>query len=148
MSDDGKLHHCECNLPYFIWSGVIFTAGPPRLDFGINYIGCEHLQHLYDALRKETNKIVEDLEGDLYCGIALKWNCAKHHVDLTMVKHVMKQLTKHGHVVPLKPQHCPYSPNPIKYGKDNQAPSPLDDSSLLDESGKKQVQQIMEAHNS
>jgi hypothetical protein len=28
---------------------------------------------LYDALRKETYKIVEDLEGDLYCGIALKW---------------------------------------------------------------------------
>ncbi len=51
-------------------------------DFGIKYIGKENLQHLYDALRKETYKIVEDLEGDLYCGIALKWNFAKHHVDL------------------------------------------------------------------
>jgi len=76
------------------------------------------------------------LEGDLYCGIALKWNYAKHHVDLTMVN-VMKQLTKYGHVAPLKPQHCPYLPNPIKYGKDKQAPSPLDDSPLLDEAGKK-----------
>jgi len=36
-----------------------------------------------------------------------------------MVKYVMKQMTKYGHVAPLKPQHCPYLPNPIKYGKDN-----------------------------
>jgi len=102
-------------------------------DFGIKYIGREHLEHLYNLQRKETYKIVEDLESDLYCVIALKWNYAKHHVDLTMVKYVMKQLTKYGHIAPLKPQHCPYSPNPIKYGKDNQAPSPLDDSPLLDE---------------
>jgi hypothetical protein len=43
-------------------------------DFGIKYIGREHLQHLYDALQTVTYEIVEDLEGDLYCGIALKWN--------------------------------------------------------------------------
>jgi len=106
-------------------------------DFGIKYIGREHFQHLYDALRKETYEIVEDLEGDLYCSIALKWNYAKHHVDLTMVKYVVKQLTKYGHVALLKPQHCSYLPNSIKYGKDNQAPSPLDDSPLLDDAGKK-----------
>jgi len=88
-------------------------------------------------------KLFEDLEGDLYCGIALKWNYTKLYVDLAMVKYLMKQMTKYGHVVPLKPQHCPYSPNPIKYGKDNQAPSPLDDSLLLDAAGKKRVQQIV-----
>ncbi len=112
-------------------------------DFGIKYIGREHLQHLYDALQTETYEIVEDLEGDLYCGIALKWNYAKHHVDLAMAKYVMKQMTNYGHVAPLKPQNCPYSPNPIKYGTDNQAPSPLDDSPLLDAAGKKRVQQIV-----
>jgi hypothetical protein len=112
-------------------------------DLGIKYIGKEHLQHLYDVLREETYNIVEDLDGNLYCGIALKWNYAKHHVDLAMVKYGMKQLTKYGHVAPLKPQHCPYLPNPIKYGKDYQAPSQLDDSPLLDEAGKKNVQQIV-----
>ncbi len=85
----------------------------------------------------ETYEIVEDLEGNLYCGIALKWNYAKHHVDLAMVKYVMKQMAKYGHIAPLKPQHCPYLPDPIKYGKDNQAPYPLDDSLLLDAAGKK-----------
>jgi len=73
----------------------------------------------------ETYENVEDLECEFFCGIALKWNYAKHHVNLAMVKYIMKQMTKYGHVAPLKPQHCPYSPNPIKYGKNNQTPSPL-----------------------
>jgi hypothetical protein len=112
-------------------------------DFGIKYVGQEHLQHLYDALRKETYEIVKDLDDNLYCGIALKWNYVKGYVDPAMVKYVMKQLTKYGHIAPLKPQHCPYLPNPIKYGKDNQSPSPLDDSPILDKAGKKRVQQIV-----
>ena len=111
-------------------------------DFGIKYIGQEHLQHLYNALRKETYEIVKDLEGNLYCGIALKWKHVKHYVDLAMVKYVMKQLTKYGHVAPLKPQHCSYLPTPIKHGKDNQSPSPIHDSPRLDEAGKKCVKQI------
>jgi hypothetical protein len=94
-------------------------------------------------LRKETYDIVKDLDGDLYCGIALKWNYVQCFVDLAMVKYVMKQLTKYGHIAPLKPQQCPYLLNPIKYGKDNQSPSPLDDSPLLDKAGKKRVQQIV-----
>jgi hypothetical protein len=43
----------------------------------------------------------------------------------------------------LKPQHCPYLPNPIKYSKDNQLPSPINNSPLLDKAGKKRVQQIV-----
>ncbi len=83
-------------------------------DFGIKYVGQEHLQHLYDVLRNETYKIVEDLDSNLNCGIALKWNYVKRYANLAMVKYVMKQLTKYGHIAPLKSQHCPYLPNPIK----------------------------------
>jgi hypothetical protein len=43
-------------------------------NFGIKYIGREHLQHLYDALEKETYEIVEDWTGNLNCGIIWKWN--------------------------------------------------------------------------
>jgi hypothetical protein len=93
-------------------------------DFRIKYIGREHLQHLYDALRKETYEIVEDWQGDLYCRITLKWNYKKHHVDLAMPAYVMNQLTKYSHVALLKQQYCLYSPNPIKYSKDNQTPPP------------------------
>jgi hypothetical protein len=54
-----------------------------------------------------------------------------------------KELTKYTHIVPLKPQHCLHAPNPIKYGKDNQAPSPADKSPHLNESHKKPIQQIV-----
>jgi hypothetical protein len=60
-----------------------------------------------------------------------------------MPTYVKKQLTKYSHVAPLKSQHCPNAPNPIKYGKDNQAPSPLDKSPRLNKAQKKCIQQII-----
>jgi hypothetical protein len=112
-------------------------------NFGIKYIGKDTLQHLYDSLQTETYDIVKDRTGDLHCGINLMWNYAKRYVDLSMPKYLMKQLTRYTHPAPLKPQHCPFAPNPITYGKDNQAPSPTDHSPLLDNSGKKRIQQIV-----
>jgi hypothetical protein len=112
-------------------------------NFGIRCIGREHVQHLHDALCKETYEIVEHWMGDLYCRIRLKWNYEKHHVDRATPAYVMKQLTKYSHIAPLKPQHCPYAPNPIKYIKDNQPPSPLDESPCLNKAQKKRIQQIV-----
>jgi hypothetical protein len=60
-----------------------------------------------------------------------------------MAQYVMKQLIKYVHVAPTKPQHCPYLTNAIQYGKDNQAPTPSNDSSLLDKASKKRIQQIV-----
>ncbi len=60
-----------------------------------------------------------------------------------MPKYIMKQLTHYAHPAPLKPQHCPFAPNPITYGKDNQAPNPTNESPLLDDAGKKQIQQVV-----
>jgi hypothetical protein len=113
-------------------------------DFGIKYIGEDNLQHRYNALSKETYEIVEAYIGNLYCGINLKWNYEKQYVNLSMPKYVMKQLTtQYTHIAPLKPQLCPFSPNPINYGKDNQASSPTDDSQLLNKAGKKRIQQVV-----
>ncbi len=44
---------------------------------------------------------------------------------------------------PCKSQHCPYLLNAIQYGKDNQTPTPSDDSPLLDKAGKKRIQKIV-----
>jgi hypothetical protein len=60
-----------------------------------------------------------------------------------MPKYVMKQLIRYDHVAPSKPQHCPFRSNPITYGKDNQAHTPNDDSLLLNNAGKIQVQQVV-----
>jgi hypothetical protein len=60
-----------------------------------------------------------------------------------MPKYVMKQLAHYAHPAPVKSQHCPFSPNLITYGKDNQATTPADDSPLLDNASKKQIQQVV-----
>ncbi len=40
-------------------------------DFGIKYIGDDNLKHLFASLQTKTYNIVEDWEGNLYCGITL-----------------------------------------------------------------------------
>jgi hypothetical protein len=55
----------------------------------------------------------------------------------------MKQLTCFAHPAPDRPQHRPFSPNPITYGKDTQAPTPTDDKPLLGDVSKKRIQQAV-----
>jgi hypothetical protein len=112
-------------------------------DFGVKYIDNENLKHLFQALQTEMYEILEDWAGDLYCGIMLDWNYAAQWVDIAMPVYAIKNLTRYDHPPPLKPQHCPYTPNPIVYGKDNQAPTPGDTSLLLDAAGKRRIQQIV-----
>jgi hypothetical protein len=39
-------------------------------DFGVQYVGQEHAQHLIDALENDYT-VSKDLNGGLYCGITL-----------------------------------------------------------------------------
>jgi hypothetical protein len=57
----------------------------PCMDnFGIKYIGEEHLNHLFAALWTETYEIDEAWKGNLYCGISLTWNYNKRYVNIAM----------------------------------------------------------------
>jgi hypothetical protein len=60
-----------------------------------------------------------------------------------MPVYAIMNLTRYNHLPPLKFQHYLYTPNPITYGKDNQATTPSDTSPLLDVAGKKRIQQIV-----
>ena len=60
-----------------------------------------------------------------------------------MPVYAINNLTQYNHPPPLKPQHCPYTPNPIVYRKDNQDPTPRDTSPLLNDAGKGRIQQIV-----
>jgi hypothetical protein len=111
-------------------------------NFGIKDISESNLQHLYDSLHKETHDIFDDRVGNLYCGINLTWHY-KCYIDLSMPMNVIKQLTHYAHLAPVKPQHCPFSSNPIIYGEDNQATTPTNTSPLLNNARKKQIQQIV-----
>ncbi len=113
-------------------------------DFGVKYIGDKNLKHIFQALCTERYEIVKDWAGDLFCGIKLYWNYAARWVDIAMPVYAIKNLMQYNHPPPLKPKHCPYTPNPIVYGKDNQDPTPGDTSSpLLNDAGKRRIQQIV-----
>jgi hypothetical protein len=100
-------------------------------NFGVKYISNENLKYLVAALSTETYEVVKDWVSDLYCGINLEWIYVKRWVDIAMHVYAIKNLTRYNHHLPLKPQHCPYTLNPITYGKDNQATTPSNTSSLL-----------------
>jgi hypothetical protein len=52
-------------------------------DFGVQYVGKEHAQHLIDALEADYT-VSKYWTGGLYYGITLKCNYMSKHVDLSM----------------------------------------------------------------
>ena len=51
-------------------------------DFGIEYVGDHHLHHLITVLNTHYT-ITEDLDGEIFSGIDLKWNYTKIHAQRT-----------------------------------------------------------------
>ncbi len=56
-------------------------------DFGIKYVGKEHLDHLLKIL-EGYYEIEVDWQGALYCGIQLDWHYDKRYVDISMPTYV------------------------------------------------------------
>ena len=85
-------------------------------DFGVKYVGKENAEHLIQAIKAVGYEVTIDWEGELDCGISLRWNYEKRHLDISMPGYIEKLLTRHNHV-PLKhAQHSPYKAPPKKYG--------------------------------
>ena len=97
--------------------------------------------HLINAL-KEDYEIETDWNGELYCGITLKWNYDEKYVDTKMPGYTMKQIKKYKHKLK-KQQHTPLQPQPRKYGKAAQEPTPPDTSKLLGKEDKKLIEQVV-----
>ena len=43
-------------------------------NFGVKYVGKQHVEHLVHCLKKNYAKVSEDWKGKIYCGITLEWN--------------------------------------------------------------------------
>ena len=85
---------------------------------------------------------MEDWNDDLYCGISLRWDYKARQLDISMPGSIKKQLLKYENIMK-RIQHCPYSPEPKKYGAKAQSPLPQDNSQKLTEKEIKQVQKIV-----
>ena len=75
-------------------------------DFGVNYVGEEHADHLIAAL-KDTCKIEVDTEGDKYVVISLDWDYVKGEVHLSMPGYVSEALSHFKHLWSGKPEDQP-----------------------------------------
>ena len=111
-------------------------------DFGVKYVGKEHADHLITTLRKHY-EIEEDWEGQLYCGISLKWDYTQRHVDISMPGYVDKLLARFQHEHPHKPQHSPHIAPTRKFGPSAQDPVAHDTSMPLPPERIQRIQQIV-----
>jgi hypothetical protein len=111
-------------------------------DFWVKYSDNANVDHLIASI-KTTYALTKDWTGNLYCGIKFGWEYINRTDDILMPGYIKKKLQEYEHVVPTKPQHCPYSPEPKHFGSKAQGPLPSDASPLLDNKGKKGIQKIV-----
>jgi hypothetical protein len=68
-------------------------------DFGVKYTNKANVDHLIECL-KENYVLTQDWDGDLYCGIKLKWEYKARTLDISMPGYIRKQLQKYKHGTP------------------------------------------------
>ena len=90
-------------------------------DFGIEYVGEHHEQHLLDTLQ-EHYTVTTDWEGKKYSGIDLEWNYKYRTCRITMENYIRQLLLRYGHPEPRKPQRLPHKHREIIYGASIQKP--------------------------
>jgi hypothetical protein len=108
-------------------------------DFGIKYVGKEHVEHLLQALKQEY-EVTEDWTGTLYCVIMLDWNYKEGKVDLLMPGYVESSLHKFQHKPPTRPEHAHYPARSKQYGAKVQLTPEQDTSTALSVDGRKRIQ--------
>jgi hypothetical protein len=85
-------------------------------DFGVQYVGAEHAQHLIAALETDYT-VSKDWTGGLHCGVTLHWHYANKHVDLSMPGYIKDALHKFQHPLPKRPQYAPHNWTVPAYGQ-------------------------------
>ena len=94
-------------------------------DFGVSYQSEADIQHLIAALSEKYNLTV-DKNGSNYCGLSLKWDYVRRHVDISMPGYISKLLTRLNHPRPPKPVHAPHAWHQPVYGRHQQVGTPSD----------------------
>ena len=120
------------------WRPISFTLVVD--DFGVKYVGEEHVHHLISALKDYA--ITTDWKGEKYIGLTLDWDYDRREVHLSMPGYVGKARKEFGHEMPTRRQDLPYPHTAPKYGAKVQYATPLDESPLLDKDGKKFIQKV------
>ena len=111
-------------------------------DFGIKYVGKEHVDHL-SAILGQHYKCSHDWTGTRYLGMDIDWDYTDKKVHISMLDYVPEALTRFQHPKPKKPQHQPYPHVKPTYGATKQYAVDNDTSPPLSKSDKKYVQEVI-----
>ena len=111
-------------------------------DFGIEYVGKRHADHLLAALQ-EHYEVTTDWTGTKFTGIDITWDYIKRTCRLAMDGYILDVLTKYGHPAPSKPQHAPHQHREIDYGAKTQLTPEADTSPPLGPDEVKRIQGIV-----
>jgi hypothetical protein len=60
-------------------------------DFGVKYTNQGDVDHLIGSLKKDY-ELTKDWDGNLYCGIKLKWDYNARTLVISMPGYIIKQL--------------------------------------------------------
>jgi hypothetical protein len=102
-------------------------------------MGEEHANYPKEVLEKDY-KVTTEYDGKRYIGITLDWDYKHHQVHLSMPGYTNKALKQFQHEL----HKCEQQPSPtvpIKYGAEKQYATQESKNPLLDEKGKKFIQQ-------
>jgi hypothetical protein len=110
-------------------------------DFGVNYVGRKHAEHLMSCIKKKYN-ISSDWNGAAYCGLTLEWDYKNQTVDLSMHGYIKATLHKYQHPAPTRPEHAPHTWNPPIYGAKKQCVTETTTSPALSDKEINKLQQL------
>ena len=111
-------------------------------DFGVKYVKKQHTDFLLQVLHTYYKTTI-DWTGGLYCGITLKWNYAERYVYISMPGYIEKVRKRFQHMLPNRPQHSPYQPQPKKYGTASRDPINPDLTDPIDDARKTKIEQLV-----
>jgi hypothetical protein len=111
-------------------------------DFGVQYVGKEHAQHLMDVIASGY-KMTTDWTGTSHCGLSLAWDYDKRTVDLSMPSYVEHALQRFEHPKPTKAQDAPHTYNKPVYGAHQQFTTAPDTTDPLSATGTTRLQEII-----
>ncbi len=111
-------------------------------DFGVKYVGRAHAEHLLAAL-ESLYQVTTDWQGQLYCGLTLRWDYQARTVELSMPGYIPAALHKFQHPALTRPQHSPHHWNRPNFGAPTQLAPLADSSNPLPPEGIQRLQQII-----
>ena len=93
---------------------IIFTLCVD--DFGVQYVGQEHANHLITTLKNHFESLTVDWKGEKYFGLNINRDYINRTCDISMKGYVLQHLEKLNHIQSNK-KNLPSKFTPSKYGQ-------------------------------